>query len=115
MNKVTVMDVKFPPAIGKVEMMSGIRTKDEAISWANKQGYTTVYFLKARERVYADRLTKNVAALAKKIQTSSENLLRLSEEGKGCLEIILLLALVVLIVVAMGKAGIPWSPLPLGL
>lgn len=78
-NKVTVMEVKFPPAIGKVEMMGGIRTKEAAEHWAQEHGYDTVYFLKSRERVYADRLTKRVDVLAQQVLTKSDHLVRLAE------------------------------------
>ena len=54
-NNVNVIEVKFPPAIGKVEMMQGIRTKEAAAIWAQKRGYARVFWLKSRERVYAEK------------------------------------------------------------
>jgi len=96
--KVNVMDVKYPPAIGKVEMMSGIRTKEEAISWAVKHGYATVYFLKARERVYADKTTKAQDKSGKGTTGAEVQILFApGERGQSVLEIAILLALGILI------------------
>ena len=78
-NKVNVVIVRFPPAIGKPEMMGGIRSKEEAVNWAEKNGYAVVYFLQSRQRVYADKLTKDVATLAKQVQTKSNQLVQMSE------------------------------------
>lgn len=70
-----VIEVKYAPGIGKVEMGGGIRTKEAAAAWGKKNGYATVYFLKSHERVYADRLTKDVGKLAQKIENRSAALL----------------------------------------
>jgi hypothetical protein len=78
-NKVNVVIVKFPPAIGKPEMMGGIRSKEEVVNWAEKNGYATVYFFQSRQRVYADKLTKDVATLAKQVQTKSNHLVQIAE------------------------------------
>jgi hypothetical protein len=52
-SDVKVNEVKEAP-----EMLSGIRTKEAAESWARKNGYTIVYWFKKYERVYADKLSK---------------------------------------------------------
>jgi hypothetical protein len=77
--KVNVQIVNEPPAIGKPEMMGGIRSKDEAAHWALKNGYGTVYLWLSRQRVYADRLTKRVDVLAKQVQTKSDRLVQMAE------------------------------------
>lgn len=106
--RVNVIDVKYPPAIGKVEMMSGIRTKEEAVSWAEKNGYATVYFLKSRERVYADKLTRRVDALAKQVETKSGRLAQMAEQGSTLLEYALCAGIVVTALLILGKCGAPW-------
>lgn len=73
---VTVMIVTVPPAIAKVEMMGGIRTKEEAAVWAQKNGYGTVYLLLSRQRVYADKLTKRVDVLAKQLESKADHLVQ---------------------------------------
>ena len=39
-------------------MLAGIRTKEEAAHWAEKNGFTVVYFLPNKERVYAQEMSK---------------------------------------------------------
>lgn len=75
-SNVNVVMVKYPPAIGKPEMMGGIRSKEEAVNWAEKNGYSVVYLLQSRQRVYADKLTKRVDVLAKQVQTKRDHLVR---------------------------------------
>jgi DNA repair protein RadC len=60
--KIIVNEVKEAPAIGKVQMQQGIRTKEEAMRWAEREGFAVVYLFKKHERVYADRTTKQSAA-----------------------------------------------------
>ena len=78
-NRVNVQIVKFPPAIGKPQMMGGIRSKEEAASWAEKNGYTVVYFLQSRQRVYADKLSKQVDVLSQQVQSKSDHLVLSAE------------------------------------
>lgn len=106
-KKVNVVPVTIPPAIGKVEMQQGIRSKEEAEHWADKHGYAVVYWLKSRQRVYADKLTKRVDVLAQEILTKSSRLVQVSEQGQGGVEVVLLIALVVIVVLALGKCGMP--------
>ena len=73
------MIVKFPPGIGKPEMMGGIRSKEEAEHWAERHGYSTVYWLQSRQRVYADKLTKQADVLAKQVLTKSDHLVHAAE------------------------------------
>jgi hypothetical protein len=63
MNKdIKVETVTAPPAIGKPEMTQGIRTEEGARKWAAKHGYDKVWWLKKRERVYADKTAKTEPA-----------------------------------------------------
>lgn len=57
-NRVQVIEVNEAPAIGKPQMQQGIRTKDAAVRWAEREGYRVVYLFKKYERVYADKLSK---------------------------------------------------------
>lgn len=74
-----VMIVTTPPAIGKPEMLGGIRSKEAAAEWGSKNGFATVYWLKNRERVYADKLTKQVDVLAEQLATKSNHLVQMAE------------------------------------
>jgi hypothetical protein len=78
-SKVKVIEVREAPAIGKPEMTSGIRTKEAAAEWGEKNGYAKVYFFKSRERVYADKLKKRVDVLAEQLATKSDHLVQLAE------------------------------------
>jgi hypothetical protein len=78
-KNVNVQIVKEPPAIGKPQMQGGIRSKEEAVNWALKNGYSTVYLLLSRQRVYADKLQKDVAVLAQQVQNKSDHLVQLAE------------------------------------
>ena len=109
MNKVIVILVTEAPAIGKPEMMGGIRSKEAAQKWAEKNGYLTVHLWLARERVYADRLTKAVDVLARQLETKSGRLVSLSEKGESVPEYAIFLALVVIVLAFYGKMfGLPW-------
>lgn len=63
MSDIKVLTVTIPPAIGKPEMQQGIKSEASARTWAQKRGYTTVYWYKSRERVYADKAEKRAAQL----------------------------------------------------
>lgn len=76
---VNVQVVNEAPAIGKPEMMGGIRSKEEAANWAEKHGYTVVHFWLSRQRVYADKLSKRADVLAEQVQSKSDHLVQISE------------------------------------
>ena len=82
------------PPIGKPQMMGGIRSKEEAESWAKKNGYAVVYFWLSRQRVYADKLTKRVDVLAQQVETKSDHLVSVSESGQIVLWAVLLFVFV---------------------
>lgn len=71
--KIKIEVVKAPPK-KFTDMLAGIRTKEEAKNWGAKWGFTVVYFLPTRERVYAQRMQK-VADQAKKLETKSVRLM----------------------------------------
>ena len=104
-TKIQVVPVTEPPAIGKPQMMSGIRSKEAAQSWAAKNGYPTVYWFQKRERVYADKLSR-IDTTALTIQQKSQDLLQLSENGGACLTFMLMLAFVLALVFLL--KDIPW-------
>lgn len=105
--KVNVVTVLYAPAIGKPEMVQGIRTKLEAERWGEKHGYATVYWLKSRERAYADRFSKRVNEIAEEIQRKSIHILKNAESGQGMVEFLAWLALVVAILIC-AMQGKPW-------
>lgn len=71
-GRVNVQIVNEAPAIGKPEMMGGIRSKEEAANWAEKHGYTVVYFWLSRQRMYADKLSKQVQSKSDHLVQSAE-------------------------------------------
>lgn len=108
MNKVNVVLVTSAPAIGKPEMLTGIRTRESAATWGARRGYATVYFWQQRERVYADKLTKAVDVLANEVETKSGRLLQLAENGGVVTEIAFWIAVVAIVILALGSCGKPW-------
>lgn len=61
MQDIRVEIVNEAPGIGKPQMQQGIRSKEEAKNWAEKNGYKVVYFWLSRQRVYADKREKAAA------------------------------------------------------
>ncbi len=105
-NKIEVVIVHYPPAIGKPEMMQGIRTREDAASWAVKRGYKTVYYLKNRQRVYADK-TSRIDTQAGIIEQKSNVLLGLSERGESLLGVVLFLLFVATVILVLLRDW-PW-------
>jgi hypothetical protein len=64
MNEITVIVIHEPPALGKPEMCQGIKDEQAARAWGKKHGYSTVYYFRKRERVYADKQSKPQLTLA---------------------------------------------------
>ena len=114
-NQVKVIDVKFPPTIGKVDFLSGIRNKEEAQRWGEKHGYLTVYFLANRQRVYAERKTVISDQLAVDSDQQSVSFapsvsnqpLAVSEKGQGLVEYIMILVFVAIVIFVICKDW-PW-------
>jgi len=106
MKKVNVQFVTVPPAIAKIDLVSGIRTKEEAERWGGKHGYPTVYWLKSRQRAYAEKMQRH---LPQSVTKETKGLFAPSEQGGSLLENAILAGLVVLILYWLGKfLGVPW-------
>ena len=58
MSDIQVITVSEPPAIGKPQMIQGIRDEAAARNWARRNGYEKVWWYKNRQRVYADKTQK---------------------------------------------------------
>jgi len=107
--KINVIIVTEVPQFVNPQLQSGIRNKEEAAAWAEKNGFSTVYLLAKRERIYADRLTVRVDAQAKQIERKSRKLLRLTERGCLTIEDALLILLTAIILFLVGNLlGWPW-------
>ena len=91
--RIHVVEVAYPPAIGKVQMQQGIRTKDEAQSWADKNGYAIVYWLKNRQRVYADKTSK------------FEKKPVMSENGQGAADFLAVIAVLAFVALFLSMCG----------
>jgi hypothetical protein len=80
-SKVKVIEVKDAPTLKSPAMLSGIRDKNAAQAWGEKNGHATVYFLAKRQRVYAERLQVRVDEQAKDIEQASAELVVMAESG----------------------------------
>ena len=76
--RVRVVPVKAAPTIQKMDMLSGIRTKEAAQAWGEKHGYSVVFFWPQRQRVYADRIAE-VAEQAAALEAQSVELVKFAE------------------------------------
>jgi hypothetical protein len=65
---VKVHEVNEAPAIGKIAMMGGIRSKEAAEKWAAANFYTEVWFWKSRERVYAQKHSAQPVTAVQQVQ-----------------------------------------------
>ena len=77
--KTCVVEVKEAPTLKAPAMISGIRDKTAALKWGERNGYATVYFLKKRERVYAEKLLTRVEEKAEGIELASAELVVMAE------------------------------------
>lgn len=55
-SKSHVIEVKEAPLLSMPDILQGIRDAESARRWGEKNGYLTIYFLKSRQRVYADKI-----------------------------------------------------------
>lgn len=69
-----VIEIKEPPQLKKAAIQQGIRDKAAAENWGRKNGYTIVYFMPKKQKVYAERLTMRVDAQAKEIERQMDEL-----------------------------------------
>ena len=81
-QKTKVIEVKEAPTLKNPHILQGIRDSASAQAWGEKNGHAVVYFLPKKQRVYAERLQTNVAALAAQIQEQSHQLVMFAE-GKS--------------------------------
>jgi hypothetical protein len=51
-----VIEVKEAPQMSKPAIQQGIRDKAAAQNWGEKNGYSTVYFMARKQKVYAEKL-----------------------------------------------------------
>ena len=70
--QVKVIEVKQAPQLQVAAIQQGIRDKAAAQHWAEKNGYTTVYFMARKQKVYAEKLQVKVNDQAKQIERKSE-------------------------------------------
>ena len=94
LKRIIVNEVKEPPVV--MVVMQGIRTKEEAEHWAEKNGFLTVYWIKNRQRVYAFRNNDHPVAV-------SQPLFAPSERGQGLLEFLFCLAIVAIVIFVVLK------------
>lgn len=78
-TKTKVIEVKETPKLKNPAMLSGIRDKNAAQSWGEKNGHATVYFLVKRQRVYAEKLMVRVDEQAEQIEQASAELVSVAE------------------------------------
>jgi hypothetical protein len=78
-SKVKVIEVKEAPRLNAPAILSGIRDKNAAQAWGEKNGHATVYFLAKRQRVYAEKLLARVDVNAEEIETASAKLVVIAE------------------------------------
>lgn len=81
-TKVTVIEKKEAPHGIGFEMQQGITSKESAMKWAIKRGYSVVFYVAKKQRVYADRLQARIDHQASKIEQASVDLLAVAEGGE---------------------------------
>jgi hypothetical protein len=74
-----VIEIKETPSLKNPAIMVGIRDKAAAQRWGEKNGYAVVYFITRRQKVYAEKLTAKVDALAKDLHARSAELREMAE------------------------------------
>jgi len=68
------------PALKTPDFVYGVKDRAAAQAWGEKHGYAIVYFWPRRNRAYAEKLTEQVDAQAKKIERASIALNKAIEE-----------------------------------
>ena len=85
MKSIMVMTITKDPKLGNPPLVLepdygyGITSKGAAMEWGRKHGYAVVYYWHSRGRVYADKVTKQVNVLAKRIEQASNELVATAE------------------------------------
>lgn len=79
-KKISVIEIKEAPRLeGPVVIQQGIRDKTSAENWGTKNGFTTVYFMPKKQRVYAARMLTRVDQMAQRIEQASADLVATAE------------------------------------
>lgn len=53
-----VIEIKQPPTLDNPAILQGIRDVRSAQAWGEKNGYTIVYFIHRKQKVYAERVMR---------------------------------------------------------
>ena len=77
--KTKVIEIKETPALKNPFIQQGIRDTAAAQTWGEKNGHAVVYFMSKKQKVYADRLKTDVAAVAEQLHEKSEQLVLFAE------------------------------------
>lgn len=77
--KIRVIEKKEAPHGIGFEMQQGITSKESAMKWAIKHGYSVVFYVAKKQRVYADRLQARIDHQASKIEQDSAELVKIAE------------------------------------
>lgn len=80
MMRVTVLTVRVAPSLKRPVIVSGIRDRAAAQAWGEKNGHAVVYYLKQKQRAYADQMATRVDQIAGTMQKQSEQLLKEAEK-----------------------------------
>ena len=78
--KTRVITIKVAPVMRQPEIVQGVRDETSARAWGERNGYAEVYFLKRRERAYAEKMQVRVDEQAKAIEMKSHQLVMFSQD-----------------------------------
>ncbi len=79
MMRVNVLIVRRAPDLKHPVIVSGIRDRAAAQAWGEKNGHAVVYYLKQKQRAYADQMATRVDQIAGTMQKQSKQLLKDAE------------------------------------
>lgn len=77
--RVNVLTVRKAPALKHPVIVSGIRDRESARAWGEKNGHAVVYYLPQKQRAYADQMATRVDQIAGTMQKQSKQLLKEAE------------------------------------
>lgn len=78
--RVNVLTVRKAPALKHPVIVSGIRDRESARAWGEKNGHAVVYYLPQKQRAYADQMATRVDQIAGTMQKQSKQLLKEAEK-----------------------------------
>lgn len=82
--KPKIILVKQAPTISNPIIQNGFRDRQAVESWAVKHGYATVYYMEARQRIYADR-SQRMVEQARKLKGDSKALVKATIDAVSAL------------------------------